>query len=251
MKKIASLLLCICIGFSYVVYAQSPENIFQNANSFYENKDYEKAISLYEILVKMDKVNRDVFYNLGNSYFKIKKIGSAILNYERALRVSPRDRDTRLNLKLSRAQTIDKLEMPERGFIVNSVLFLYDRMNINELTLAVSISYVIVVLILIYSIFFVAKRRRLFYIAGTFGVISAIFAIFLCAKINEEVFQKQAIIIVEKVDVRSGPKEDYLLQFNLHEGTKVRVVEERQDWCQIELSKDLRGWIPRNTVDII
>ena len=57
--------------------------------------------------------------------------------------------------------------------------------------------------------------------------------------------------MAEKIDVRSGPKEDYLLQFTLHEGAKVSIVKDVQNWYEIELSKDLKGWIPKPSVDII
>ena len=78
-----------------------------------------------------------------------------------------------------------------------------------------------------------------------------IFSIFLVSKIHNENFAREAIVISEKANVRSGPKDDYLLQFTLHEGTKVRIVEERQLWYEIDLSKDLRGWLPKDSVEAI
>ena len=83
----------------------------------------------------------------------------------------------------------------------------------------------------------------MFYTAGTFGAIFFILFIFLFAKIRNENFTKTGIIVAEKADAKSGPKEDYLLQFTLHEGTKISIVKEAQDWYEIELSKDLKGWI--------
>lgn len=251
MRKIIILVFFMLFAFCADIFAQSPEEIYRKANLSYEAEDYEKAISLYETLIEMDRVSGEVFYNLGNSYFKLKRIGKAVVNYERALRMMPRDRDTKLNLKLARTMIKDKIEIEERGFLLNAVLFLYDRMNINELTILVFFIYLVVSVLMIFSIFMVAKRRGIFYTVGTLGVLLVIFIIFLTAKIRSENFLRHAVIISEKVDVRSGPKEDYLLQFTLHEGTKVRIMEERQAWYEIELSKDLRGWLPKDTVDII
>lgn len=231
--------------------AETPEELYKKGNSSYENRDYEKAISSYEELLRIDEISEDVFYNLGNSYFKLKKIGNAILNYERALRLDPRDKDTQLNLKLAKEMTVDKINTSERGFVLNALLFLYDRMNVNELSAICSFFYLAIIFILIFSIFFVDKRRFLFYTAGTFGAIFFIFFIFLFTKIQNENFTKTGIIITEKADVRSGPKEDYLLQFTLHEGAEVGIVKYAQDWYEIELSKDLKGWIPKTSVDII
>ncbi|MFC1667533.1 tetratricopeptide repeat protein [Candidatus Omnitrophota bacterium] len=251
MKKI---ILCVALGvfiFSTNLLAQSPQEIYRNANLSYENEDYEEAASLYEMLVKMDRISPEVFYNLGNSYFKLKKLGKAIVNYEKAIKLAPRDRDVKLNLKLARSMTIDKIEVAEKGFILSAILFLYERMNVNELSVVVSILYLAIITLLVFSIFFVANRKGFFYTTGALAVLLSVFAIFLASKIRIENFATSAVIISKKVDVRSGPKEDYLLQFSLHEGTKVRVMEERQLWYEIDLSKDLRGWLPKDSVEII
>ncbi len=234
-----------------LVAVESREELYVKANSSYENMNYEKSVSLYEELLRMDSVSPEVFYNLGNSYFKLKKIGKAILNYERALRLDPRDIDIRLNLKIARSMAIDKINAPEKGFILGAILFLYDRMTANELAAMCSLFYLAVILFLILSIKFIVKRRLMLYTAGAFGVALFILFIFLSVKIGKENFTKTGIIVAEKIDVRSGPKEDYLLQFTLHEGAEVNIVKDAQNWYEIELSKDLKGWIPKPSVDII
>ena len=229
----------------------NPEELYRKGNSSYENEDYVQAVSIYEKLIEMDRVSPEIFYNLGSSYFKLKKIGKAVLNYERALRMDPVDRDIRFNLKLARTMTVDKINTAERGFALSAVFFLYDRMTLNELAAVCSFFYLAIILLLIFSIFFVAKRRALFYAAGSFGIMLLVFFIFLSAKFRDENLAKTGIIVVEKIDARSGPKEDYLLQFTLHEGTKVSVVKKAQGWYEIDLSKDLKGWVPETSVDII
>ena len=251
MKKIILFFIFLCFIFGSPLFAQSPEEIYRKANMSYENADYEKAASLYEDLLKMDMVSPEVFYNLGNSFFKTKQIGRAVVNYERALRLAPRDRDIRLNLKLARSMSVDKIEIPERGFIVKLVLFPYDMMNVDELTAVTSLIFLAIILILIFSIFFIRKRSSFFYSAGVLAVLLIIFSIFLVSKLRSEVFTRHAVIISKKVDVRSGPKKDYLLQFTLHEGTGLRIVEERQGWYEIDLSKDLKGWLPKDSVEVI
>ena len=252
MKKILVFSFIIfLISRGVLIAAEIPEELYKNGNSSYENGDYEKAVSFYEELAKINRISPEVLYNLGNSYFKLKKIGKAVLNYERALRLDPRDRDIQLNLKLARSMSVDKINAPERGFVLAAILFLYDRMTVNELAIMSSFFYLAVIFVLIFSIFFVAKRRTFIYTAGSLGVIAFVFLIFLSAKIRDENFTKTGIITAEKIDVRSGPKQDYLLQFSLHEGTEVRIVKEAQEWYEIDLSKDLKGWIPKTSVDII
>jgi len=251
MKKILMFSAFMFIISARTLFAQTPEEIYRKANLNYEDKDYEKAISMYEELIQMDRVSPEVFYNLGNSFFKLKNIGKAILNYERALKSDPADRDIQLNLKLAKSMAIDKINAPERGFVLDAALFLYDRMNIDQLTLACSACYLFIILLLVFSIYFVAKRRTIYYTAVPLGMLFLTFLIFLFAKIHKENFIKEGVIVTEKADVRSGPKEDYLLQFTLHEGAKARIVKEAQGWYEIELSKDLKGWTPKTSVDII
>ncbi|MDP8230328.1 MAG: tetratricopeptide repeat protein [Candidatus Gorgyraea atricola] len=251
MRRIILFFICISFIFCSSILAQSPDDVYRRANLSYEDEEYEEAISLYETLIQMDKISPEVFYNLANSFFKLKKIGKAIVNYERALRLAPRDKDALLNLKLARSMAVDKIEIPKKGFLLDLILFPYNRLTVNELTVFVSAFYLLILLFLIFSIFFVEKRTMIFYNVGTFTFLLIIFSIFLISKIHNENFAREAIVISEKVSVRSGPKEDYLLQFTLHEGTKVRVVEERQLWYEIDLSKDLRGWLPKDSVEII
>nr|MBU1328850.1 tetratricopeptide repeat protein [Candidatus Omnitrophota bacterium] len=243
------LIFFIFAGISIAV--EEPEGLYKKGNASYENGDYEKAVSFYEGLLRINEVSQEVFYNLGNSYFKLKKIGKAILNYERALRIDPRDKDAQFNLKLTKEMTVDKINTSEKGFVLNMLLFVYDRVNIDELSLMCSFLYLVIILILIFSIFFIAKRRFMFYTVGVFGAVFFILLLFLFTKIRNENFTKAGIIVTEKADARSGPKEDYLLQFTLHEGAEVSIIKDAQDWYEIELSKDLKGWIPKTSVDII
>lgn len=251
MRKIISIFALIFFIFCSIAFAQSAEEIYRKACLSYESENYEEAVSLYETLIGMDKLNAEVFYNLGNSYFKMRKIGMAILNYERAMRLAPRDRDIKLNLKLAKSMILDKIETPGTGFILNLALLPYNKFNINELTVFVSVFYLAIILVLIFSIFLAEKRRGLFYTAGAFMILCILFTIFLAAKIHSENVLKKAIVVSQKVDVRSGPKDDYLLQFSLHEGTALRVVKERQNWYEIDLSRDLRGWLPKDSVEVI
>ncbi len=251
MKKVILGIFIFFIFCTSFAFAQSPQEIYRKANLNYENEDYQQAISYYEMLIEIDKVSPEVFYNLGNSYFKLKRVGKAILNYERAKRLEPRDRDISLNLKLAKGMMVDKIDLPQRGFILDMILFLYDRMNVNELTILVWVFYLAIMILLMFSIFIVSKRKTFLYTVGMLSVFLILFVIFLFSKINSENFVKKAIVISQKVDVRSGPKEDYLLQFTLHEGAEIYVVEERQSWYEISLSKDLRGWLPKDAVEII
>jgi len=246
---LSALVLVIFFSMLPLAFSQTPEEIYRKANMNYENLDYEKAIYLYEMLIKMDRVSPEVYYNLGNSYFKLKKIGKAIVNYRRALRSMPRDIDAKLNLKLARTLRVDKIETVEKGFILGLISIPYEVFNIDELTILFIIDYLITIIFLIGLILF--KRKTFLYVALVFASLSLITGIYLAIKINNEQIVKEAVVVVEKVDVRSGPRDDYLLQFTLHEGMELKIVGEKQDWFEISLSKDLKGWLPKSSVEVI
>ena len=148
MKRILAFYFLIFFIFPGILTAEdNPEGLYKKGNSSYENEDYAQAVSIYEKLIEMDRVSPEMFYNLGNSYFKLKKIGKAILNYERALRMDPVDRDIRFNLKLARTMTVDKINTAERGFALSAMLFLYDRMTLNELAAICSFFYLVIILL--------------------------------------------------------------------------------------------------------
>ncbi len=251
MRRVSAIVLLINVCFCANVSAAEPEEIYRKANVNYENENYKRAVSLYEDLAEMDKMSFEVYYNLGNGYFKLKDIGRAILNYERALRLAPRDSDIRANLRLANSMKKDKIDRPEMGFIPKVFLFPYNMMSVNELTLSVSLLFYLIVIFLIFSVFLVAKRKNFFYTIGALFLFFMFSLILLAVKIHDEHIVKRAIVMDGKVDVRSGPKEDYLLQFSLHEGTKIKIAEERQNWYEIDLSNDLKGWLPKDTVEII
>ena len=244
------------LAFSFLIFfilpgiltaADNPEELYSKGNSSYENEDYEKAISNYEKLLETDKVSPEVFYNLGNSYFKLKKIGKAILNYERALRMDPSDRDIRFNLKLARSMAVDKINTAERGFAQSAVLFLYDRMALDELTLAVSFFYLAIILLLIFSIFFVAKRKIIFYTAGSLTAVLFVFSIFLSAKFRDENFVKTGIIppefkkyLIRGMETRNIG--DYRVKEKVSEEQSAKQIEHAERF--IEIAEKLIGPIP-------
>jgi tetratricopeptide (TPR) repeat protein len=91
--------------------------VFARANQLYEEGRYQEAVAKYEEILASGMQDGRVYYNLGNAYFKQDKLGPAILNYERAQRLMPRDEDIKVNLAYARSQIVDKVETPDQGFV--------------------------------------------------------------------------------------------------------------------------------------
>ena len=99
-------------------------------DSAYIKEDYAAAIQIYEALLKNGEA-ADVYYNLGNSYYKIGEIAKAVLNYERALLLQPGNGDIRANLEVARAKTIDKVEPVPEVFFVSWIKSLTNSMSVD------------------------------------------------------------------------------------------------------------------------
>src|SRR5512137_1616096 len=100
-----------------ILLAQDPKSLFQQANQAYQQQDFEKAASLYQQIISQGYESKDVYYNLGNCYYRLNQIGQSVLYFEKALKLDPHDADVRYNLELVNLKVIDRIEIPPRLFL--------------------------------------------------------------------------------------------------------------------------------------
>lgn len=218
------------------------------ANRLYKAGQFSEAVARYQALVDAGVQDGRLYYNLGDAYFKAGDLGRAILNFRRAQRLLPRDGDVAANLKLARAQTIDRIEVEDEGALVTLVRRLVDWTTLDEAAGAVLGLWIALCAFIIGAILRQEKRRVLLYVAGGIGVLLLLGVLSIGVQLLDERGQPPAVVVAAEVEVRSGPGEDYLIEFTLHAGAEVRVVEHRGDWVRIALPGDLQGWAPDKEV---
>lgn len=214
--------------------------LYRQGNAQYASGQYEQAARTYEQAIASGARNGSVYFNLGNAYFKQLAIGHAVLAYERALRVMPRDRDISANLSIANLRTVDQIKSPEPGLISSSLF----AVTVNEVLATTSlIFFAFSLLVLLYLLVAKADIRRLVLRIGI-GVAAmlVISLVVLSARLYQD-GRDEAIILVPVTDVRTGPGEAYEKLFGLHEGTKVRVVETRATWLRISIPDGKSGWL--------
>lgn len=224
------------------------------ADSAYINNDFAKAIELYESILDNQGESADIYYNLGNSYYKMDNIAKAILNYERALLLSPGDNDIRFNLELAQSKTVDKVVPISEVFFITWIKALTDTMSEKGWARAGIITFILTLVAL--SIYFFSKKI----ILKKIGFITAIVCLFFCIITNmfastqkeKAMNHANAIITAPSITVKSTPNEGGTELFILHEGRKVMIKDNTmKEWKEIQLEDGNAGWIPTSAVEII
>lgn len=249
MKKILILLLLI----ANVLNAQDEQKIFESANEMYKQQNYEKAIEYYKTLEKYNLISSELFYNLGNSYYKLNKVGPSIYYYEKALKLNPLNKDVQNNLVFARRLALDNIEeLPKTVFQKLNNRYL-QKLSYNQWAI---VSIVFCALgSLLFLLFYFSNQPRS---KRTFFVTSLISFLFLIISLTITYNQfsyfknnKVAIVFAEETEVRNAPSLNSEEVFTLHEGTKVIVLDTIDDWKKIKIADGKIGWIISGDIQLL
>lgn len=222
-------------------------------DSAYMRDDYASAIQVYEALLSKGEA-ADLYYNLGNSYYKAGEIARAILNYERALLLQPGNGDIRANLEIARSKTVDKVEPVPEIFFVSWTKSLINSMSVDSWAVCGIVCFLLLIISLYFFIF--SKQtglKKAGFICGIlFLVVTIVANVFAGQQKDELVNRNSAIVINPSVTVRSTPSESGTSLFILHEGHKVDVKDSTmKDWKEIRLEDGKVGWVPASAIEVI
>lgn len=249
-RNILFLLLAVI---SMIAQADTPSEMKTQADSAYARADYETAVKLYGELAEQN-LTADVCYNLGCAYYRIDDIAHSVLWFERALKLSPSDKDVLFNLEMARTKTIDKI-IPQHEFI----LFTYFRVMTNWFSLR---TWTIIglfgfVLMLASLLFFwasgsVTVRKLTFSLAIVLLLVTILSNVCAMQQRNFKQTHTSGIITTPAVTVKSTPADNGNDLFVLHEGSKVEILDSSlKEWCEVSIADGKVGWIPKKTFDLI
>lgn len=226
----------------------------EQADSAYINNDFASAIEFYETVLANEGESADIYYNLGNSYYKMDNIAKAILNFEKALLLNPGDNDIRFNLELAQSKTVDKVIPMSEMFFITWIKSMINTLSEKGWSKMGIITFILTLLTL--ALYFFGKQI----LWKKIGFISAICFLLICILANtfasiqktEAITHKNAIIMVPSVTVKSTPNENGTDLFILHEGRKVMIKDNTmKEWTEIQLEDGNSGWVSINVIENI
>lgn len=246
-KKIFWTCCVLFIGSNF--YAQN-KDLFDEATNFYAEGQYEQAAQNYEQILEEGKASVEVYYNLGNAYYKMDQVGPSIYYYNKALQIDPSNKDVQNNLLFAQEKTVDVIqEVPQTGWN-NFIDNLISAFDFN--TWAVwSIVFAIAFMVFGSCYYFAARTgvKRIFFMLGGIAIIACVLSlVFAFQQQSIQQSKRFAIVFDQEAKVYAEPNHNSAEAFTLHEGTKLKVLDNFRGYSQIKLADDSRGWISDESI---
>lgn len=254
--KLAFLFIICCffnIGSTKADALAERITVIEKANSQYSSGFFDHALELYFQVIESEYVSPELYYNLGNTYYKLNRIPEAILYYEKALKLLPGDENIQFNLRMANTRIIDRIEvLPE--------LF-YMRWLKALLSLRPADFWAKLSIILIFFLFGLAAislaskslliRKTTFYTALLLVFLSLTTLLLAYGSYRNITSKKDAIVFEAAVAVKSAPAEKSVDLFLIHEGTKVHIIDQVGEWCEVRIASGSTGWVKYDILEII
>ncbi|MGB4655313.1 MAG: tetratricopeptide repeat protein [Bacteroidales bacterium] len=245
----AMLLLCNTSLFSNT----DVKKLALEANSAYNLRQYDSAANLYAQIINSGYESAELYFNLGNTYYRLNNIPEAILYYEKSLQLNPRNKDAAFNLNIANEQIQDKVEKLPELFYVKWFNKLTTMFSIN--TFAILTLVFLVLSFIGVFVFLMAKtmnwRKVGFFSTLAFVVLFTSSLLLGLTQHKNLLKHDNAIIFTPTINVKSSPNDDSKDIFVLHEGTKVKLLDNLNDWYEIQLKDGNKGWLKKENFRVI
>ncbi|MBI2191243.1 MAG: hypothetical protein HYU36_04590 [Planctomycetes bacterium] len=241
--------------------------LFNRASEFYQKASelppaqgeesvrlYRQAAQSFEEILARGFVHPDVYYNLGNTYFKLNQIGRAVLNYRRAQRFLPSDPDLLENIRSAKSKTLDTEPDRSPPELLRNLLFWHYDTSLDMLACATLVAYLTLCVGFCVSVFWRKPVMR------TLNLLTALLFVLLGVSFFVRSYQDRttvvAVVLAEVAPVLTGYGEHETERFTVHQGTELLVEEIHEDssgarWLKVSLSPELRGWIRADALELI
>lgn len=230
------------------VQAQSNKELFDKANELYRINKYTEAIKIYEQIENNGAISSELYFNLGNAYYKINSVAPSIYNYEKALQLNPLNLDATTNLAFAKRMTLDHIEALPKTLFQKLEANYIQQLSFNQWAYAAVVcSFLTAVFFLLFYFSFSPSKKRIYFITSILsGIGLFIVLIFAFKGYRNNLSKIEAIIFEEKTSVKNAPTKYSEEIFELHEGTKVLVLDTVESWKKIKIDDGKTGWISKD-----
>lgn len=235
------------------VWLVAQNDVKTQADEAYKQEDYRQAAELYESLLAEGVEAHEVYYNLGCAYFRMNELGLSIVNFERAQRLKPADKDTRENLELCYSRTQDHIEQLPQSLVSmwwQRLVMLFSPHQWYGLLL------LMVLLVCVFVVWFMLsselRQRRATLIASVLAMVLMLVVVGCAIQSGHNAnSHSEAVVMRAMTTVKASPDGGSNDKFTLHEGTKVKVEETLGDWLRIRIADGNNGWLRAEEVELI
>ncbi len=248
-----TLIFSLCLIVPAVSQSGESQAIFNKANQLYLEGNYSAAKEEYLKIVNTGHESAELFYNLGNTCYKMGLIPPAILYYEKALVIDPRDEDTRFNLGLANQLIVDKIDPVSEFFVTRWIKSIAFSLKTDAWAAA---SIVFFVLTLVFAVIIYSTRgtilKKTLLLCAILFMLMSVTTFFLGQKsFNSLNKTPSAIVFSPSITAKSSPDMSGTDLFVLHEGVKVKITDQVGSWIRIRLADGNEAWIPEETIVVI
>ena len=239
------LLLFIFVGqMSLKLRAASNDELFELGNSAYAKGNYKSSLQHYIKILRGGYCSKELYFNLGNVYFKLDSIPQSILYYEKAKLIDPSDEDISQNLKIANSKTTDKIDVIPQLFIVG---WFQSFLTSNSLGTWSWLSILASILAAVSFISYMYLRNNVFQRLSFFGGVIFLFLcislVFITYTASKSMQSKRAVVFTASVTLKSEPNQTATNLFVIHEGSTCRIIENLETWVRVKFDNGNEGWL--------
>lgn len=248
MKK--GLIVIFVFLFSNGVIAQDAAVVFEQANQHYNEGAYTKAVKSYKDILATNQHSAELYFNLGNAYYKLNQVAESIYYYEKALQLQPEDQDVLHNIQFAQNMTLDAIETLPLTQLANFKQQLLQQISLQQWSYAIIAS---IWLSLAFFALYIISRRPLRKRLAFIGMLLALFVgggsfFGANAALDQNENVRYGILFSEEIQLYDEPNERSKEAFLLHQGAKVQILDSLQDWQKIRIANGAEGWVKGATI---
>ena len=247
MRKLIPIYLLLALSSFRGLATGNYQGQWQKGTSCYEQTKYDSAAWYFEQIAALKPKNAEVYYNLGNTYYRLNKVALAVLNYERALQIEPGYKEAKDNLLLTQGRISNRIQPTGDIFFINWWQNLTHPRKAAAWSISAFITFTLIIVCLAMRRFTKSGDKLPVQVPGILGFVCTCFLVLAFAAAQRTDQATAAVVMQNDAPLMNGEQKGKPLAL-VPEGTTVKIVSEKSNWTEVTLPDGRTGWLPQNLV---